>query len=102
MGVRNFVSSILKIVYDIDVEDENDPYLDILDEAMEGIKEGLVPGKFLVEFLPFLRHIPLWFPGVASQRLWAKWMAAGDRQKNAPFEHTKAKLVRRHVPAILI
>ncbi|KAI1792486.1 cytochrome P450 [Ganoderma leucocontextum] len=88
----NFASGILKLVYDIDVEDENDVFVKISEEALKGAVEGLVPGKFLVEFLPFLRHVPPWFPGATSQRLWAKWMAAGDRLKNVPFEHTKAKL----------
>ncbi|KAI1782834.1 cytochrome P450 [Ganoderma leucocontextum] len=88
----NFASAILKLVYDIHVEDENDVYVKISEEALAGAVEGLVPGKFLVEFLPFLRHVPPWFPGATSQRLWAKWMAAGDRLKNVPFEHTKAKL----------
>lgn len=85
---------ILKIVYDIDVKDENDDYIQMLEDAVTGAVEGLVPGKFLVEFLPFLRYIPPWLPGATSQRLWAKWMAAADRLKNTPFQHTKMKLVR--------
>ena len=93
VGPSNFASSILKVTYDIDIVDESDPYLELFDEAMEGVKEGLVPGRFLVEFLPFLRHIPPWFPGAKSQRLWAKWRAAGDKLKNLPFEYAKAKLV---------
>ncbi len=88
---------VLKILYDIDVEDENDAYVGISEDALAGPVEGLVPGKFLVEFLPFLRHVPPWFPGATSQRLWERWMAAGERLKNVPFEHTKAKLVR-HSP----
>ncbi len=86
--------AILKVVYGIDVKDENDDYVQISEEALAGAVEGLMPGKFLVEFLPFLRHIPTWFPGATSQRLWAKWMAAGDRLTNIPFEHTKTKIVR--------
>ncbi|PIL29133.1 cytochrome P450 [Ganoderma sinense ZZ0214-1] len=88
----NFASSILKVVYDIDVEDEHDAYVELSDHAMEGVKQGMIPGKFLVEWLPFLRHIPPWFPGAKSQRLWAEWMAAGDKLMNVPFEYAKAKL----------
>ena len=86
----------MKIVYDIDVEDENDTYVKIFDAAIAGAVEGMVPGKFLVEVFPFLRHVPPWFPGATSQRLWEKWMVAGERLRNVPFEHTKAKLVRHH------
>lgn len=92
---------VLKILYDIDVEDENDAYVEISEEALVGPLEGMVPGKFLVEILPFLRHIPPWFPGATSQRLWAKWMAAGDRLKNVPFEHAKVKLVCHSVIPVL-
>ena len=84
---------MLKILYDIDVEDEDDVYVEISEQALAGAVEGLVPGKFLVEFLPFLRHVPSWLPGATSQRLWEKWMAAGERLKNVPFNHTKTKLV---------
>ncbi|KAM5536769.1 hypothetical protein V8D89_009487 [Ganoderma adspersum] len=88
----NFASVLLKTAYDIDVKDENDVYIQISEDAITGAVDGLVPGRFLVEYLPFLRHVPPWCPGAASQRLWAKWMAAGDRLKNVPFEHAKAKL----------
>ncbi|TBU24745.1 cytochrome P450 [Dichomitus squalens] len=88
----NFTMVTLKVGYDIDIDDEDDEYAKIAQEALEGPVEGLVPGKFLVEFLPFLRHIPPWFPGATSQRLWAKWQAAGERLKNVPFSRAKAKL----------
>ena len=84
---------IMKVVYGISVESTDDLYVKIADEAMEGPVEGLVPGRFLVEFLPFLRHIPTWFPFATSQRLWAKWQASGERLKNTPFEETRAKMV---------
>ncbi len=70
-------------------------YVKLSEEAAAGFNEGLVPGRFLVQFLPFLRHVPPWFPGATSQRLWAKWMAAADKVKNIPFEHAKTQLVCR-------
>ncbi|PIL29135.1 cytochrome P450 [Ganoderma sinense ZZ0214-1] len=96
----NFAAVVLKILYDIDVKDENDAYVEISEVALAGPLEGMVPGKFMVEFFPFLRHIPPWVPGARSQKLWAKWMAAGDRLKNVPFEHAKVKLVCHSVISI--
>ncbi|TBU36865.1 cytochrome P450 [Dichomitus squalens] len=90
----NFASVIMKIGYDIAVQSKDDAYLKIAKDAHEGRAEGMVPGRFLVDFLPFLRHIPPFFPFAASQRLWVKWKAAGDRLKNTPFECAKAKLSR--------
>lgn len=83
----------MKVGYGINVYDEDNMYVRIAKDALEGPVEGLVPGKFLVEFLPFLRYIPPWFPFATSQRLWAKWQAAGETLKNTPFEETKEKLV---------
>ena len=83
----------MKVMYDINVKGKGDKYLRIAKDALEGAVEGMVPGKFMVEFLPFLRHVPPWFPLATSQRLWAKWQAAGETLKNAPFTEMKAKMV---------
>ncbi|EJF61732.1 cytochrome P450 [Dichomitus squalens LYAD-421 SS1] len=83
---------IMKIGYSIAVQGRDDVYVKIAKDALEGVVEGMVPGRFLVEFLPFLRHVPPWFPFATSQRPWAKWQAAGERLKNTPFEQAKAKL----------
>ncbi len=83
---------ISKVGYDIDVGDEDDPYVAAVDAALEGPVQGLVPGTFLVDFLPFLRYVPTWFPGATSQRLWAKWQAAAETLKNLPYDHVKAAL----------
>ncbi|TBU63516.1 O-methylsterigmatocystin oxidoreductase [Dichomitus squalens] len=90
----NFTAVIMKIGYDIPVQSKDDPYVQITKDALEGPVEGMVPGRFLVDFLPFLRHVPPWFPFAASQRLWVKWQAAGERLKNTPFKEAKAKLAR--------
>ena len=88
-----FAGAVLKIVYGIEAADEHDEYIAAVEAALEGPAQGLVPGKFLVEFLPFLRHIPTWFPGASSQRLFKKWQAAGERLKSLPYEYVKAHLV---------
>ena len=47
----------------------------------------------MVDFLPFLRYVPTWFPGATSQRLWAKWQAAAERLTDITYEHVRAALV---------
>lgn len=69
-------------------------HVELSEEALAGPLEGMVPGKFLVEYLSFLRHIPPWLPGATSQRQWAKWMTAADKLKNVPFEHARSLMVR--------
>ncbi len=81
------------MTYGIDAAYENDRYIAAMVAALEGPIQSLVPGTFLVDSLPFLRYIPTWFPGAASQRLFVKWQAAGEMLKNLPYEHVKATLV---------
>ena len=86
---------MLKITYGIDAsEDDYDEYMATIDAALEGPSQGLVPGKFLVQYFPFLRYIPAWIPGATSQKLWAKWHAAAEKLKNTPFEFAEKHLVR--------
>ena len=49
----------------------------------------------MVDFLPFLRYVPAWFPGAASQRLWIKWQAAAKQLKNVTYDEVEAALVSR-------
>ena len=79
-------------MYGIQIADEGDEYVGMVEEALDGVAQGGVQGKFLVEYLPFLRHIPPWVPGASAQRLFKKWQAAGDRAKNVPFDHGRAQI----------
>ena len=85
---------MLKITYGIDASEDDDEYMAAVDAALEGPVQGLVPGKFLVQYFPFLRYIPAWIPGATSQKLWAKWQAAAKKLKDTPFEFTENHLVR--------
>ena len=64
---------MLKILYDIHAVDANDRYISNVTAALESIAQGLVPGKFMVEFFPWLRHVPAWMPGANFQRRFAEW-----------------------------
>lgn len=88
-----FASSILKVAYGIKAKDETDPFISIVEAGHEGVVDGLPSGRFLVEFLPFLRHVQPWIPFSRSPKLWAKWQAAGRRMKETPYVFTKAQLV---------
>ena len=58
----NFAATLMKLLYDIQVADENDEYIAKVERFMVGFNEALVPGNFLVEFFPVLRHLPAWLP----------------------------------------
>ena len=49
-----------------------------------------VPGTFLVEFIPALRHVPAWLPGAGFQTRLANWRAASTKMVDLPYEKAKA------------
>ncbi|KAI0667766.1 CyP450 monooxygenase [Trametes maxima] len=91
-----FASSVLKTVYGIDIAEHGDKIVDTVETAMEGVALGMAPGAFLVEYLPFLRHIPQWVPGAGFQNKLTKWRDASHAMVDLPFE--EAKVIMRRDP----
>ena len=83
-------STLLRINYGVQTAYENDETLAIVDEGLEGTREILVSGGFLVDFLHFLRFAPSFVP---FQRKFAKWRVDHDRLFHAPFQKYKETLV---------
>ncbi|EMD36558.1 hypothetical protein CERSUDRAFT_138257 [Gelatoporia subvermispora B] len=80
---------VIELVYGHVVKDENDVYLQIVRKGSDALNEGLIPGTFLVEFLPFLRHVPAWFPGAHFKRKATEWQADSRAMVEVPFNATK-------------
>ena len=89
-----FVASILHVVYGIDAVGENDPFVTLVYDALDAVSQGMIPGRFLVEYLPFLRSMPSWFPGSGKQACFVRWRNANMTLKEAPFEYVKNTMVR--------
>lgn len=84
---------ILKVVYGIGLREDHSDYAATFNVSSEGVARGLVPGKYIVEFLPFLKNVPAWVPGFAFQADFKRWRAAIDEVMNVPFTHTKEAIV---------
>ncbi len=83
----------MKLLYDIDIVGEDDKYIALVQTTLEGVVQGLVAGKFLVEFFPFLRHIPAWSPGAGFLNQFHEWKAASDSLRSTPVDHVKCNMV---------
>ncbi|KAJ7038302.1 cytochrome P450, partial [Mycena alexandri] len=73
-------SVILNVVYGYEMQSENDPYVRLAREAMEGLNQAVHPGTLPLHFLLPKTHIPRlflsWFPGAGFKRkakIWAKF-----------------------------
>ncbi|OCH88028.1 cytochrome P450 [Obba rivulosa] len=94
-------SNIMELCYGRAVDDIDDPYLAIARKSAAAA-EGLVSGAFIVEFLPFLRHIPTWFPGAGFKRQAARGKEDFDALLYVPFNDVKATRDKGHAaPSIL-
>ena len=80
-------------MYGIGLTEDHDAYAATFDVSSEGISQGLVPGKYIVEILPFLRHVPKWVPGFGFQADFERWRAAVNDVKNVPFAYARDAIV---------
>ncbi|KAJ7272927.1 cytochrome P450 [Mycena rebaudengoi] len=78
-------ANILSIAYGIDCAPFDDPYIKIGENAIAAMRLAAVPGKFLVDILPALKHVPSWLPGAGFKRKAIAWKAMVDSMVDEPF-----------------
>lgn len=54
---------------------------------------GAIPGKFLVDVLPWLKYVPEWVPGANFQRLAKEWKEVWRDFTNTTFQMAVASIV---------
>ncbi|KAJ7016900.1 cytochrome P450 [Mycena alexandri] len=83
---------ILKFAYGIDVLPQNDPYVTLAHKAIHAFSVGAVPGSYLVDSFPILKHIPRWFPGAGFKRQAEEWRKLARDMSELPFAETKRQM----------
>ncbi|KAI0642617.1 cytochrome P450 [Trametes meyenii] len=89
-----FGSTIMRLVYGIEVADHNDKYIGIAERGADIYIKITVPGRYLVETFPFLRHIPSWFPGATFKREAKAWKPEVYALRDAAFDHVKREMAQ--------
>ena len=86
----------MKIVYGMGIADnyEDDRYVSVAERALYAMALAARPGAFMVDMLPFLKHVPAWFPGAGFQRKAAEWKRITYEMRDAPFEAVISAIVR--------
>ena len=72
---------------------QNDPLTLLAEETMEKFSQAAQPGRFLVDFFPWLRFVPEWFPGAAWKKTAREWRQLGERMYNIGYEWTLEQIV---------
>lgn len=58
----------MDVVYGIKIANMDDPYVSSAEDSLDGIAAAGVPGSFVVDLVPILKHMPGWIPGANFQR----------------------------------
>ena len=83
-------ATLLRTLYGFEAKDKDDRMLALIWDCVEGTRELLISGGFLMDFFPILRFAP-WF--VPFHRKLARWRAGNVRFKDEPFARYKAQSV---------
>ncbi|KAF8509202.1 cytochrome P450 [Hysterangium stoloniferum] len=92
-SVRHTLANVfLGMVYGFDVQPRNDPYVKIAEEVVTKVIVGIGPTKFLVNVIPWLKHVPAWFPGTEFKVYAKEVRALSQDLLRLPFENYKRHL----------
>lgn len=70
-------------------------YITAAEEGLSAIVQMAVPGKFLVDALPFLKYVPSFLPGAKFKRDAHNWSKVAQRMIDMPFTTVKQRIVDR-------
>ncbi|KAK1230828.1 hypothetical protein PQX77_006068 [Marasmius sp. AFHP31] len=91
-----FGSMVLKITYgyELQINVATDPYVELANKAMQGLSKTSIPGTFLVDFFPVLKHMPEWLPGGGFKRRARMWKKESYELRDRPWEWFKTALAK--------
>ncbi|KAG2370126.1 cytochrome P450 [Suillus spraguei] len=77
---------ILRISHGYEVRENNDPFVDLADRALDQWSRSTAPGAFFADVVPFLVKVPEWFPGAGFKRLAREWHDTLEEMVSAPYK----------------
>ncbi|KAJ7252466.1 cytochrome P450 [Mycena rebaudengoi] len=80
---------IMSIAYGIDALPSNDPYVETAEAVLDAMAQAAVPGRYLVDVIPILKHVPAWFIGAGFKRQAREWKKLTDKMVQLPFQAAK-------------
>ncbi|EMD40455.1 hypothetical protein CERSUDRAFT_80124 [Gelatoporia subvermispora B] len=83
---------ILMMSHGYKIQEEDDPIINTVDEAVDQFSKSTAPGAFLVDVFPILKYVPAWMPGTAWKQKAAQWRAKIEEMCDLPFNYTKQQM----------
>ncbi|OJA16744.1 hypothetical protein AZE42_09320 [Rhizopogon vesiculosus] len=85
---------IMSVSYGLPVQTPDDVYITDAEETMDMIGKATVPGAFLVDLVPRLKHLPSWIPFNKIHETGSLGREQIERLITRPFEHVLQERVK--------
>ncbi|KAI8685741.1 hypothetical protein NCS55_00247400 [Fusarium keratoplasticum] len=82
---RLAVAIVLQVSYGTEVPKDDDPYIQIANDAMYATGNGGAPANSIVDLVPLARHLPDWIVRDWSLRFARQWRWAIQKLHDVPF-----------------
>lgn len=86
--------TLISLAYGMDTKPVNDPWIYLAEQAMLASAAAAVPGKYIVDVLPWLKYVPEWFPGAGFKRQAREWRELWAKFRTAPFVAAEENIAR--------
>ncbi|KIJ22384.1 hypothetical protein M422DRAFT_83631, partial [Sphaerobolus stellatus SS14] len=87
------IMEVVPCSYLYDISSTHIIAINLSEEAMKAVGEACVPGRFMVDMIPWMKYIPEWVSGASFKkqaRIWRKYILD---MTDLPFEHVKAQML---------
>ncbi|KAI0642608.1 O-methylsterigmatocystin oxidoreductase [Trametes meyenii] len=89
-----FGATIMDVTYGIRVAETDDPHIDVARRSATLFSDIVIPGRYLVELFPVMKHIPSWFPGAGFKRDAIRRGADVNPLRDLPYDATLEAMAR--------
>ena len=83
----------ISLAYGFKIEDRKDPFIESSRRAFQTALDATLPGAFLVDVMPWLKHVPEWVPGAGFQKKAKAWRKLQEGFRELPFAEALNSLV---------
>ncbi|KAJ7059778.1 cytochrome P450 [Mycena amicta] len=91
---------ILRITYGIEVQEEDDPFVSLIEKANDNFSAATAPGAFMVDVFPSLLYIPeLLAPFKQKAKVWAR---ATTNMVEAPYLFVRRQMAAGNAPVSFV
>ncbi|KAF8608280.1 cytochrome P450, partial [Ceratobasidium sp. AG-I] len=89
---RTVAAEIMLTVYGYPVTTSDDYFVGKVQAAVEVFSLAALPANFMVNFIPWLKYVPEWVPGMGWKRTMVEWCKLRDAMVHEPYNWAKTQI----------